>query len=67
MEKIYNKVGDIDLIVGTIAEYPLKDAMVGPTLQCIIGEQFVRSKVGDRYFYDNRQQPKPFSKGIKFI
>ncbi|XKL60530.1 hypothetical protein PGB90_007587 [Kerria lacca] len=61
LESVYKKIDDVDLIVGVISELPVKDAMVGPTLQCIIGEQFIRSKIGDRFFYDNQKQSGAFT------
>ena len=63
LESVYRKVENIDLLVGLMSEIPANDAMVGPTLQCIIGEQFVRTRNGDRYFYENENQPSPFSEG----
>lgn len=60
-KKIYKKVGDIDLFPAGLAEYPMEDALVGPTFACIIGQQFQNTKMGDRFWYESSQQPKPFS------
>lgn len=60
---MYKKVQDIDLLVGGISELPAEDAMLGPTLQCIMGQQFLNSKIGDRFFYDNREQVNRFTEG----
>ncbi|CAL8121494.1 unnamed protein product [Orchesella dallaii] len=62
LEEIYGSVDDIDLFIGGIHETPLEGAVVGPTFACIIGDQFVRSKRGDRYFHDHGGQPHSFSK-----
>ncbi|KAI8119521.1 Chorion peroxidase [Lucilia cuprina] len=43
----YSSWRDIDLIVGGISEMSAKNATVGPTFQCIIGEQF--SKLSQWY------------------
>ncbi|XP_060858011.1 peroxidase-like [Metopolophium dirhodum] len=50
--KQYKNWNDIDLMVGALSEKHADDAMVGPTMRCIIREQFVRTRSADRYFYD---------------
>ena len=52
LQMVYSNVDDIDLLIGVLAELPSEGAMVGPTLQCILGEQFYRTRHGDRLFYD---------------
>lgn len=47
---------DVDFIVGALLEVPEDDALVGNTSRCIIGDFFYRSRVGDRFFYDNDEQ-----------
>lgn len=62
--KLYSTVDDIDFVVGALLETPEDDALVGNTSRCIIGDFFYRSRVGDRFFFDNDNQPRQFSKGI---
>uniref|UniRef100_A0A8D9FEH5 Peroxidase n=1 Tax=Cacopsylla melanoneura TaxID=428564 RepID=A0A8D9FEH5_9HEMI len=62
LKSLYKKVDDIDLIVGGISEAPQDGAVVGPTFRCILAEQFIKTRAGDRFFYDNPGQPSSFSK-----
>lgn len=57
--KQYKSWDDIDLLIGALFEKHDDDAMVGPTMKCIIREQFIRTRLADRYFYD---LPKVFKK-----
>ncbi|CAG2053635.1 unnamed protein product, partial [Timema podura] len=61
LSRLYEHVDDVDLFVGGVLERHTEDSLLGPTLQCIIAEQFHRSRTGDRYFYENRNQPYPFT------
>lgn len=61
--QLYSHVDDIDLFIGGTYEKRLRDAMVGPVFACIIGEQFRRLKVGDRYWYENGDQAGAFTPG----
>ena len=52
LRSIYRDVDDIDLYVGGFLEAAHEDSILGPVFKCIIGDQFVRLKKGDRFFYD---------------
>eukprot|EP00092_Neocalanus_flemingeri_P040590 GFUD01044196.1.p1 GENE.GFUD01044196.1~~GFUD01044196.1.p1 ORF type:complete len:777 (+),score=180.51 GFUD01044196.1:168-2498(+) len=58
---VYDDVEDIDLYVGSILEKPHKDSLVGRTFKCIIGDQFIRLKQGDRFWYENGGENAQFS------
>ncbi|XP_045467735.1 peroxidase-like isoform X2 [Harmonia axyridis] len=60
LKKSYKSVDDLDLIVGGLAEKPER-GMFGPTLTCVLKDQFERTRGSDRYFYSNPDQPSPFS------
>jgi len=67
LETLYSSVDDIDFIVGALLETPENDSLVGNTSRCIISDFFYRSRVGDRFFYDNNGQSGQFSKSKQFI
>lgn len=51
LEHVYQKVENIDALVGAILEKPYGEAMVGKTLLVVIAEQMRRYKFGDSFFY----------------
>ena len=63
---VYSSVDDIDLFTGALAETPLKGAVVGPTIGCILAHQFSLLRKSDRFWYENDVPPSSFSKGNHF-
>ncbi|XP_018334642.1 peroxidase-like, partial [Agrilus planipennis] len=61
LKEVYGDPRDIDLLIGGLSERPVRDSLLGPTFSCIITDQMWRTKHGDRYFYTNANQPKPFT------
>ena len=48
LKNIYDDVDDIDLFIGGISESHITGSLLGPTFQCIVGDQFKRLHHGDR-------------------
>ncbi len=53
LERVYDHVDDVDLFSGGLAERPVVSGLVGPTFACIIGQQFLNLRKGDRFWYEN--------------
>ena len=53
---------DIDLFTGALTESAVSGGNLGPTLDCIIGDQFMKLKYGDRFWYQGTDNG--FSPGL---
>jgi peroxidase len=51
---VYGNVGNVDLFMGGLAEKHAPGAVVGPTFQAIIVDQFEALRSGDRFFWLNQ-------------
>ena len=49
--------------MGGLLEQPLPGAAVGPTFACLLTDQFVRLKRGDRFWYETGDRRLRFSPG----
>lgn len=61
LKYIYAIPEDVDLLVGLLLEAPIPGAVVGPTLNCLLKEQFILLKESDRFWYENDLPPSSFS------
>lgn len=64
MSTIYESVFDLDLVVGVMLENKDKTDYLGAVGICLMGEQFYRTKHGDRFFYAFSNSPNPFTNGM---
>ncbi|KAJ0177643.1 hypothetical protein K1T71_006516 [Dendrolimus kikuchii] len=58
---LYESVDDIDLIVGGAMEREVPGSIFGHTFHSIIAEQFYRTRIGDRFFYDHGEMAHSFT------
>ncbi|KAJ6637387.1 Peroxidase [Pseudolycoriella hygida] len=63
LQSLYSTIEDVDLTVGGSLEAHVEGALAGPTFLCILTEQFFRTRVGDRYFYEEGEKDVAFSRG----
>jgi peroxidase len=53
-QTVYGNIGKVDLFMGGLAEKHAPGAIVGPTFQAIIADQFEALRSGDRFFWLNQ-------------
>lgn len=58
-------MNEVDLFIGAVSEKPMEGAMLGPTFVCLVGDQFARLRRGDRFFYEEANQPSTFTDGTR--
>lgn len=59
LQELYGSVHNIDVWVGGILEDQVEGGKVGPLFRCLLMEQFVRLRDGDRFWYENPSVFKP--------
>ena len=69
LKSVYNTVDDIDAFTGGVSEKnladPGEDGLVGKTFACIIGQQFVKLKKGDRFFFTHEANGANGEQGLE--
>uniref|UniRef100_A0A182P084 Chorion peroxidase n=1 Tax=Anopheles epiroticus TaxID=199890 RepID=A0A182P084_9DIPT len=63
MKSMYREPANVDVYSGALSEPPVKDGIVGPLLTCLLGDQFLRLKQGDSFWYERRRGPQRFTEG----
>ena len=61
LQQLYGRVDKLDLYVGGLIERKVPGSMLGATFQCIVGDQFKRLKMGDRFWYEEQSQAGSFT------
>lgn len=67
MSTLYEDPDDVDLTVGGTLEAHVPGTLAGPTFLCILTEQFYRSRVGDRFWFENGNKGSGFTLGKQKI
>lgn len=67
LRSLYEHPDDVDLNVGGLLENLLPGTLSGPTYLCIMLEQFYRTRVGDRFFFENAQHEGAFTPGSQTL
>lgn len=64
MQKFYASPNDVDLNIGGSLEKHSSEAIFGPTFQCIMAKQFLRTRKADRFFFEHNDENTGFTPGI---
>lgn len=64
LQSLYSTPDDVDLTVGGSLETHVAGALAGPTFLCILTEQFYRTRVGDRFFYEHGDKETQFTRSM---
>lgn len=62
LQTLYENFEDVDVTVGGSLEAHVAGALAGPTFLCILTEQFYRTRVGDRFFYESGNPEVAFTR-----
>jgi peroxidase len=54
LQSVYGTINNVDLFMGGLAEQHAPGAIVGPTFQAILADQFQALRAGDRFFWQNQ-------------
>jgi hypothetical protein len=63
-QQLYRRANRVDVYVGLLLESgkgTVPGGLVGPTTAAILAAQLVRTRAGDRFWYENPDSPHPFS------
>ncbi|EAT42428.1 AAEL006014-PA [Aedes aegypti] len=62
LQSLYASIDDVDLTVGGSLESHVNGALAGPTFLCILTEQFYRTRVADRHFFERGDKENAFTR-----
>ncbi|XP_033218454.1 peroxidase-like [Belonocnema kinseyi] len=61
LSELYETPADVDLTVGASLEKNIPDSMAGPTFHCLLTKQFLNTRIGDRFWFENGKSGTPFT------
>ena len=64
INSVYANVEDIDAFTGAMSETPVPGGLVGATVACILGHQFINLMGGDRFFFTHRPEGPGAERGL---